>query len=943
MLLFSRTERVCRKTQNQRAFIDACAGIGYSRLPFCAARVLKGMLMQWSRSVFVLACALLTLINIARAQTPTADIAVTASATPAQVAPGETQTYRFVVTNRGPGLARSVGVTTNLLAQGFVAQSTVVQFSSNALSVTGPTERLTFDVNNLPSGESATAIFTGVFNTAGDRNLEVRTTNLSALYTDADATNNTAALAVTVGTSNPQPNQVAAMELEDWSTGAAVIVGRASFDLPLQDLVWDDADMSSEMGVVAVRGVGQALTFRGFEFGAIHLRSPIAGAGRTPLEQVLVGAKPAGRWATYPYADTFNAATDLTIPPPFKVRLLNAAGATVYTFQMQDGLPINSPSLSQARTETQPVRPFFNIGMLLPWQSSLPRANVKAAQLMPTFNDHAESKSKLHYSVNGAIPLLGEGANGRSQINGVNHWYQMPRWPRGYGPLVESNSDPFAYNVNSVYTGDTTGARSAWATGWDYEPGSISGHDWLTGPGGGRHDRAVVPVPLALWASNQNYRRLNGDVPIRDMVNAWGFAYFNHSGHYLRDVQRFTQIMSTDTERNTHSHFNGYYGRGPFTDLSGSIDMRGIVNGDYNLVGNNGGTPLQFYLDRNGNRFWGGWLTDDQHLHQTPYWHAIALNSPMHLLASRAAFNQSFLSQLGGRSITMRNVADWSAGPSYSNVNSRVQAYRWMHYTLMWKLGTSNPLGLSQAEVERIFLEDLRTWHDNILVPLQNEPGTNPYHVAIKRLGIGVLAGQDGTGKWFLYAEDSALRYYHAGLFLSMKKLGLWDKLRLDTKAKATLDAVAASMNRFSMDFILDTDGRAENESSSPTVAGPFDRFEDITAASVPTSWADWATKNPTTPEQDWIRTNNGTAGGVLRERSHGQHMRAQWAIMVRDWFPELATAATGGARAAQAAAKYEDFYAQWKQNVDSKATPAEKRSADWGFQAIHSAPFRAP
>jgi hypothetical protein len=722
------------------------------------------------------------------------------------------------------------------------------------------------------------------------------------------------------------------IELQDWTGGSGVVVGSTKLDKPLEDIVWDDPELARNMGVVKVQGTDAAIKWLGFEFGAIRLSSPVAAEGSRPLEQVLIGAKPSGRWSTYPYADTFDPRVDQTHPPAFKVVLREANGAVIHTFEMRDGLPINSPQLSQTRLPgTGPLRPFFNVGMLLPWQSALPKLNPNFETSVPQFTaNYPESRSKLAHAYNGANPMLAPGAFGRQQFNGYNHWHQLPKWPLAPEATGEVNLDPYAYNVATYGNGDPRKERSAWVSGWDYEPGSVSGHDWFTGPGGMRHDRAVVPVPLAYLFSNPNYRRPKDLTPIRDLANAWGLAYFNHSGHYLRDVQRFTQILGTSAERATHRQMGAYYGnRKQFAPTAQSIDMRGITNGDYRLEGDNGGTPDSYYLDKAGNRFWNGWLVDAEHLHQTPYWYLIALSSPMHLLASRAAFNQSFLARLGMTDMDMRPTSLWNAGPSYTAVNSRVQAWRWMHYAMMWKVGSNSSFGFRQADVEKMFIEDLHAWHDKILIPTLNET-KNPFHVAIKKLGVPVSATQKDN-LWYLSVEGSALNYYHAGVFLTMKKMGLWDKLRTDAKSKAVLDFVVDSMNKFSVDFILDADGRPDTMSF--VIAGPFNRFEDIDASHVP-NWSEWAQMFPKRGLQSWIRQENG----AKFESYAGPHLRAQWAIMMRDWFPEHSSQ-----RIRDAASKYEAYYREWAVDVDRKTLPIEKTFEDFQSQGISYSTFRPP
>ncbi len=725
----------------------------------------------------------------------------------------------------------------------------------------------------------------------------------------------------------------ASFQLEDWTSGSAVLVGTIQLNARMPDLTFDDPEIQADLGEVAVLNSTQSISWRGFEFGGISFVSAGLGEGGRPLYQVLFGAKPSGRWSTYPFADTFNSSTDLTIPPAFKVVIRDYENNIIGRLQMRDGKPINDPSLSQTRSDTQALRPFFNCGMLLPWSNIRAKLNPNPSKYFPGFKLPSASQAKAPYAANPAVPLLGLGANGRVQVNSINHFFLMPQWPMN--ATVTSGGDPtldpYVLDPDRVYTGDGGAARAFRATGWDYEPGSISGHDWLTGPGGVRFDRAPIPAAMAYLISDPTFRRPKDNRPIAELAHSWGLAYFNHSNSYLTDVKSFRSIMNDEATILEHSFMNSYYGRGPFKPLGRSIDQRAISNGDYRLDGNNGGTPDSFFHDRNGNRFWGGYAVDDHHAHQTPYYHVMFSNSPMHIVASRSTFLTSILSRLGGHHSYMRSTNDWSGGPSYSNANTRVQAWRWLHYTLAWKLSTSHPLGISRATILKLFRDDLHDYYDNILTPTMTE-AKNPFHVAFKNLGMYGDASEE-NGMWVMRLS-SPIAYYHSTVFLLMKRLGIWDELRRDTKSKASLDFVFNSLSKYSIDLILDTNGRAEDPGGAVAVTLPVANFSELTADKVPTSWAQWAQRFPAQGQESWTKQ----ADGSFIQGYAAQHIRAQWAIMVRDWFPEM-----NYPRAAQAAAKYETFYSERTQFVNSFSNPLDQTGNDFVFKTISYGPFASP
>jgi hypothetical protein len=157
--------------------------------------------------------------------------------------------------------------------------------------------------------------------------------------------------------------------------------------------------------------------------------------------------------------------------------------------------------------------------------------------------------------------------------------------------------------------------------------------------------------------------------------------------------------------------------------------------------------------------------------------------------------------------------------------------------------------------------------------------------------------------------------------------------LKARRKIERVLDFVAQSLTKFSAEFILETNGRAEDPSGTITLAGPFARFEDITASDVPT-WAEWARRFPAQGAETWVRNDKG----VLFERYAGQYLRAQWSILVRDWFPEYSNASVEAA-----ATKYESFLAEWTTHVNSKTTPLDKILADTQYMILPYSPYKKP
>lgn len=715
------------------------------------------------------------------------------------------------------------------------------------------------------------------------------------------------------------------IELQDWSNpDTPTTVGTLAFDTRIDDFVFEDAEMATEMGDIGIYQSSQSIIFGEFEFGAqLFVGNPsITEANTEPLYQVVIGCKPHGTWATYPAMDTFNSATNNTFPSPFKVVIKNAAGDVLYTHQMRDGLPINSPSLPQGTVdtdgnyvgpwdETHALRPFFNCGMLLPWQNTRTRRSNNASKF---FNGVVEETYRPSCAKQGDTVLQVFPMFSTFSANSLAHLFGMPEWGMpadyNYGDLpavqaIDPQTDSYLFDRSTYHN---YGGKPVRLHGWNWEPGATCGHDWYTGPGGPRFDRAVAPSVLSLWASDQSFVRLQGNVPIRDMVDAWGLAYFNHSNHWLTNVKTFSTVPDDESLAGEWVFANAYYGGGPYTNGPGkTIDLRGPGSSSTVTLPN---------LDSNNRMPWCGWMRDALHSYCQSGWWALMLNSPMHAFASKFDFNTEWMGSLGASAAT-------TDPKGYFMI--RVHAWRYLHYIMAWKLASRHPLGYTRQEIEDRFQAELEALYDAIYKPAFVDNSSDVYFVAIRNLGETVELTSDGTA---LKVQGGPLGYYMSHCLMLMKQTGLWSvMLAKSTKCDAALRMIIRNFDLYSIDWILDTDGRGENggyQNVSQTQTAGY----TFTAADVPASWADWNTQNPPTGQEDWIRDSSGTILAGSYEKDVAQHLRAQWPFMRRDYFPEIPNA-----RLDDACAKYQGYFDAVTAQVNAAATPTDKRNADWHYR----------
>lgn len=710
------------------------------------------------------------------------------------------------------------------------------------------------------------------------------------------------------------PNSIT---LEDWTTGSAVTVGSLTFNNRIADYIPEDEGLVRSMGNVRVTQSLQSIIFGtgsyAFEFGAtmwsIHA-GVNATDNTTPVHQVLIQAKPYGRWSSYPFMDTYNNATDSTFPKPFKIRIKNAAGTTLKIHELHDGKAINDVTLSQTPTGTLPLRPFWHCGMALPWESAKLKLSANASHYFPgmTAESVRPSQAKQPATSNGAIPMFA----GNTQINGINQYFGAPQWARA-GSSSENATDPssdtFIYDTSSADGADGTGGyKPRRVTGLFYEAGAIGTHDWYTGPGGVRFDRSTVPTILALFMTNPTGARLKGGELYRDLVDHWRYNNYNHAHHWATNVKTAASTPDADNLAGLNSFDNAYYGV-TAKPTSKSIDIRAIVNG---------GTDTSFQLDKDGKRIWNGWALDTEHSYNQPGWWTLMFNSPMDAYSAKLRYNAQWMAALAA-SIPNTDPRGYFMG--------RVGAWRLLHRTMMWTLAANHPLGYKRSDIEIPFVIELETLYDQIVKPAIIDNATDIISTGLRNLGTNVfdngVVGGDYNGGAAAVTHSArvfqnALCFYVAGVLALMKQTGCWAAMRAKSaKCAAALDFFIYCGDKYSIDYILDTDGREEGYIilDNKPIGTPF---------VIPTSWAAWATAHPKTGTEDWI--HNSTGG--FREQDVSMHLRAQYAFMRRDYFPEIANA-----RTAAACTKYQGYYDTWAANVASKTDDTSKRNADWTYR----------
>jgi hypothetical protein len=726
-----------------------------------------------------------------------------------------------------------------------------------------------------------------------------------------------------------------------------------------ETMVMQDSQMAAELGETIIRRCQQGGIWGEFQFfmtvwdcdGRINADSP-----GTPFCQTTIWKKPYGRWATYPWSDTFNRNTDVTYAPAHKVLVFNAAGTLLNIHQMHDNLPINDASLSENRdSDGKPVRPKWNCGQVLFWSQAKTRKSTLFDTFFPQFDSNAlrQSVSRKHYSCNPPIPAtwkviagVGGGYGGALQINGAGHFHEMPRWALGVNSTVadDPTNDGYGYSVDGVYVGAQSQVKSARITGFGDEPGSPGAHEMLYGNGGSRQwSRSSWPRVYAIKRTSPNWTRPKDNVHIDDLCDNWGKSYWQQPFHWFTDATMSPGGASDLTTLRDASMKNIYYGAPGqlYATAAKSIDMCGHSN---LLLGSapSGYTEMSWQLDKNGNLFWGGANWDFHHMYVEPGMHTLAYDSPAHVLSQRQAYRMSKLCRLGVKDVVAFGVAgvpEYAEGDVGVTMNSRVCAWRLDQALVTWKLGTTASVGIPQSQTLADMQADFEYIY-NTIKPIYDANTTSPAIAAFKNLGCfaaptsqyAINGDVTPSANKALVTASGPLLYYIGQVFIKAKRLGAWSAIRASSAAAGGLDYMISAMAKFSVDWVHHGNGRARWDPQQNNVfSGDFGVLANLqsaafTTSDVPANWAAWATKFPASGQESWIRRADGS-----RKTEYGpEHMRAQWCFAMRDYFSEY-----NWPNVNSACSKLDAWYAEIAAEVAAASTPAEKRDKDWTYWEI--------
>lgn len=756
----------------------------------------------------------------------------------------------------------------------------------------------------------------------------VATDNLGNTTTSATRTHTVNATV----TSEPAPMY---LELWDHSVPASpTLVGTMSFIGADTTMVFSDADINAELGTVPVKSAS-TMSWGGFDWGALRFTCPGGVNATTPgkaFHQVIIFNKPNTNWANYPASSGYNKDVSETYPPAFKIIMKDTGGNPLNTFEMYDGLPINSWDINvgyqlpeggvyadATLDDTKPVRFHLNCAQALPWTQARCKQNAKAKWWyggVTSYNLHGSVCTKT-YSTNPSFPPGGFGANGGGQSNGVFNHRFMPFRPRPANqPFYTDNSlDEYMNSWWNFYPAQNQGR-----TGHGYEPGNPGHIDMNTGLGGVRFDRGGFGTPIIEVISDPAKVHGTTQKTYRELLDHTMLNTFNIACHWTGNVATGAPALGkTNTflcgpngsngSATAWSHGKGYYLGNDSYVVGGTaqaINMVAMGQGafDSSIAAN----ALRFYkrdpVTKKLRRPWGGWCNDHMHAHQ--FWGACAglFNSPMHAWHNIHAINACMLAnnnQSYDNHGSVRPIGWWGNSEfSYAGILTRERAYRLMHLVMGWWLANNHPsFGISRTDIQTELVRYIKTYHTGTYQKKWAAGSDNsPYWLGLRRFGmqltprIGSNYASNPT-QYYARLEDTPAGCYHIYPFALATQCGLMDYLLGlgDTQITESLNDMVATLDLFSVDGILDA-GYVQSQDILHRMSPIVSSFEEITASSLPANWAGLAAIAPPIGSTAFLKNSSG----AWAEYSAWAHVQGMWAVgahhYLRGHFPNARSTA---------------------------------------------------
>lgn len=486
---------------------------------------------------------------------------------------------------------------------------------------------------------------------------------------------------------------------------------------------------------------------------------------------------------------------------PHKWLVYDRDGKLLATVERPDGGPLNGadiPAVYQGPVDGRGCAmtsrehrwyPHGTVRSGIIWRNRDPGSHDQAGirRAVPLFELGIPFGSRLDYSVNGFdLRIFMGGAGGDGQANGFGNVRIMPWKQNDYRTMlgqVGRTRDPYGASLCSA------NSLAANAALWlEYTPFNVQGRSPVTGPGGMRDDRQIVPEPVAWHMNLPDGVRPHDRLPWRTIALDYLTGYVSDPVHAFekgRNVPVFKGAPRRPVVLRNH-----YYGAG---DLAVPPARAWYQQGGRLSDWLRGSNPLRVSVPYAGDAptrpYFGTFQIDKLHGHQFPGWGSLLFRTPEFAFLGHRFWDQNRL--YSNSIIGSRWPHLWSA---------REGAWAFLHAALAWKTASATSQRLySRREVLDFAVLDFEDFHDRhyAATPGFLNPPTDLMPGGQVDLDRAIYAaaqyfGVVGKDDHQLVQHEFSIGYWLSALAAG-EKLGFNTALRAASpKAKAVLDWLIA-------------------------------------------------------------------------------------------------------------------------------------------------------
>ncbi|WP_188063731.1 hypothetical protein [Sphingobium sp. KCTC 72723] len=404
---------------------------------------------------------------------------------------------------------------------------------------------------------------------------------------------------------------------------------------------------------------------------------------------------------------------------------------------------------------------------------------------VPTYDVAVPFASQTGFSVNGGDMRIGMG----EQLNGFGNYRSMSWEPTTYNEIItqgQNTLNPYkqGYNQNDIVPN-----AGVWLK---YTPFNQMARSPITGPGGVRDDRQIMPEMVAQYARDVTKKRPHDNRDMKQIALDYLTGYVSDPFHCFENG-KLTPLFKGNMRRNITMR-NHYYGGG---EQSTPPERAYYAQGGRSYVWATTQNPLRVSVPFAGSSsdkpYFGTNMIDDAHAHQFPHWGSLLWQTPEFAMLGVKFWDQA------------RLYTPWVLNSGFNQAHEfsqRSAAWKFFHAALAWKTASSNSSRLySRADVMDYIGFDFEAFYDRFyasdpgfLNPPASMNTADPEEVYNVRAYVAAqYFGAVASDGWGVYQHDFQIGYWVSALHAA-EKLGFNDALRAHSpKVKAVIDWLITS------------------------------------------------------------------------------------------------------------------------------------------------------